>query len=211
RPPLLRVAELALADVAVVVDRVGLAPERALPFARLLEEVAPGDRAVLGRVEAVVEGVAAHRVVEVLDEPAKQPGARERGEVALGDAEGHVGAVRIAPLGDDGAAPEDHAVRPAARPHGAEHVARRGGLVVYPDVPPGLGQEVAPPAGLVSAVIGDRGGETLGRHAELRRALRLPVVARGKVADVRYPTPTIDLGLRGRVPLSGSRAADRRQ
>jgi hypothetical protein len=44
----------------------------------------------------------------------------------------------------------------------------------------------------VSAVIGDRGDESLGLHAELRPALRLPVVARGEGADARYPTPMIE-------------------
>src|SRR5207245_1548067 len=54
--PLVAAAELAPADVAVVVDAVRLAPERALPLARLLEKMPPRDRTILRRLEAVVEG-----------------------------------------------------------------------------------------------------------------------------------------------------------
>ena len=47
RRALSRVAELALADVAVVIDRVRLVPQRALPLAGLLQEMTPRDVAVL--------------------------------------------------------------------------------------------------------------------------------------------------------------------
>src|SRR5437899_2399240 len=47
RLTLLRATELALADVAVVVDRVRLAPQRALPLAGLRQEVPPRDGAVV--------------------------------------------------------------------------------------------------------------------------------------------------------------------
>src|SRR5579863_1522844 len=58
------------ADAAVAVDQVGLAPQLALPFRGLLQQVAPGDAVVVRRLEAAVVDAAADRLVEIADQPA---------------------------------------------------------------------------------------------------------------------------------------------
>ena len=112
----------------VVVDTVFLAEHRALPFAGLGEQVAPGDVLVLRALEAVIECIVTGLVVEVLDEAVAQRQAGEQGEVALGDAEGHVGPGDIAPFGQDLAAAIDDAGMAAARRHRAQYLVVGGFL-----------------------------------------------------------------------------------
>src|SRR5712691_3102290 len=138
----------------------------------------PGDRAILSRLKSVVERMAAYGVVDGPDQPAHDRDAGQRREIALGDAEGHVGTATVAPLGGDVPAAKDHAVRPTTGPHGTEHVVRRPGLVRDADIAAGVGQKVTPPRRLVSAVVVDRGGETVRAQPQLDRWLRLPLVAR---------------------------------
>ena len=73
------------------------------------------------------------RLVDAGDQAVGDREAGEHGQVALGDAEGHVGARGVAPLGDDAAALEDHAGRAAARQHGADDLAPRPRLVPLDD------------------------------------------------------------------------------
>src|ERR687898_2429875 len=58
-------------DMAVAIGEVGLVPQGALPLAGLVEEVAPGDRAVLRRLERNVARIVAHRIVDRADEAAR--------------------------------------------------------------------------------------------------------------------------------------------
>jgi hypothetical protein len=69
--------------VAVAVHEVGLVEQRALPLARLLQEVAPGDGAVLGRREAVVEAGVAHGIVDGADQPPVHGDPGQHREIAL--------------------------------------------------------------------------------------------------------------------------------
>src|SRR5207237_10382127 len=82
-------ADFALAEVTVVIDRVRLVPEGALPLARLLEEMAPRDVAVLRGVETTVAHGPADRLVE-RDEPAIDGEPGQERAIALGDAERQV-------------------------------------------------------------------------------------------------------------------------
>ena len=117
-------SQLALSDVPVVVDAVGFAPERALPLARLLKELTPGDAPVLRRHEALVGSRGNDWFVDVADQAAVDRHAGEHGEIALGDAEAHVGPPGVAPLRGNPPAANDEAVEPAARAHRAEHATR---------------------------------------------------------------------------------------
>ena len=59
--------------------------------------------------------VFADRLVDAGDEAVGDRQSGQDGEIALGDAEGHVGARGVAPFGDQAAALQDQAGRPAAR------------------------------------------------------------------------------------------------
>ena len=133
RPPL---AELALllvvfcaADLAEVVDLIGFFPQHAIPFGRLREEVAPRDLAVVRAVEVAGLHGRADAIIDAADETVADRDAREQREIALGDAEGDIGASRVAPLADNAAALHDHAGRSAARTHDARDLAPRPRLV----------------------------------------------------------------------------------
>src|SRR5207248_7472641 len=78
RHALVGLAEVGLAEVTVVVDRIGLAEQRARPLAGLLQEVAPRDRAVLLGVEVDTTRRLAHALVEAFDEAARDADARKR-------------------------------------------------------------------------------------------------------------------------------------
>src|SRR4051812_49154315 len=53
----------AAADATVAIDEVRLAPQLALPFRGLLQQMMPGDRAIVRPVEAAIIDGAAHRLV----------------------------------------------------------------------------------------------------------------------------------------------------
>ena len=107
---------------------VRLAPQRALPVARLPQQVIPLDLLVVLRVEQidVRRHVVAHVVVDVANQPVLPRQADHRRQERLRDAVGHVDAPRLAPLGDDVAVAGDQAARRAAvldRPdHGVERL-----------------------------------------------------------------------------------------
>ncbi len=84
-------------QVAVSVDEVGLAPERALPLRGLLQQMMPGDGTVLRGLEPAVRDAHAHALLRIGQQPAVMSDAGEQAEVALGDAEGHVDLTRVAP------------------------------------------------------------------------------------------------------------------
>jgi len=123
-----------------VVDAVFLAEDEALPLAGLGQQMAPGDVLVLVALEAVVGDVAGDLVVEAPDQPVTQGQAREQGEIALGHAEGHVGAVGVAPFGDLLAALVDDARGAAARRHRSQHFvvgSALAGIVGHHELPVG--------------------------------------------------------------------------
>ena len=114
----------------VVFHLVGHAEAFALPFAGLREQVLPGDRAVVLRIEADARQPFAHALARV-EQPARMGDAREQREVGLRDAEGLVGAIGLAPRRDFLAAHSDHAGDAAARMHRpAQAVERRRVIVV---------------------------------------------------------------------------------
>src|SRR6185437_1675589 len=80
----------------------------------------PGDLRIMRRREAAIIDALADRLVEIADEAALVGEPGEQAETALGDAERHVDARRVAPFGDDEPAMEDEPVRRAARRHLAD-------------------------------------------------------------------------------------------
>src|SRR2546428_4324860 len=118
--------------------------------------MAPGDRAVLRRVELIgsrgtltgfprplrSEPVRANGLVDVADQATHHGEAGQHREIALRHAERHVDAARVTPLGDDLASAKDQTVGTFARTDGSEHVAEMLGLVGDGDVPAGLRDEV---------------------------------------------------------------------
>ncbi len=76
--------------------------------------MAPGDLCVMGALEARAVDALADRLVDITDQPVCDGKPGEDGDIALGDREGHVDAVDVAPLRDDAAALQDHA-RPGRR------------------------------------------------------------------------------------------------
>src|SRR5207249_11522658 len=76
------------ADTAVAVDQIGLAPELAFPFGGLLQEVMPGDRIVVRRIEAAIVDRAPHRLMNVADQATVKGEAGKDREIALRDTEG---------------------------------------------------------------------------------------------------------------------------
>ena len=181
---LLGAAEVALAEVAVVVDGVRLVPHRALPLAGLLQQMPPRDASILVGCEIVVDRRRRYRLVEVTDQAARHGDAGQHGEVALGDAERHVGAPRVAPLGDEVARAQDEPVEVLARAHRPQHL-RLGRLVGHADEPPRLGDEVAGPGALMAAVPLHRRLEPVLAEAELGRRLRCPLPRGRHVAHER--------------------------
>ncbi len=154
------------AHLPVPVDEVGLAPQLALPLAGLGEQVAPGDAAVLRRVETAVRAIRPGRVVEAPDQAVLEREPGEQGEVALGDAEGHVDAPDVAPGPEHAAVPQNHAVGAAARPGRAD------------DLVPGrrldasrCGQSLAKVVGPIRLGFVAREGDGLGERRRVEPAL----------------------------------------
>src|SRR6267154_549577 len=112
----------ASADAAVAIDQIRLAPQLSFPFRGLLQQVMPGDRVIVRRVEPAIVNGAAYRFVEVADPAAIEGEPRQDRQVALRDAEGQVDLPGVAPLGDNSAVAEDETVGAAARPHRPERL-----------------------------------------------------------------------------------------
>ena len=121
----LQLAALALAAVvgagaglAVVIDLVGLAPQLALPLARQVQEMAPGDAGVVRAREPRALDRVADRLVDAAIRPSVDGEAGQEAKVALGDAKVISGRA-VSPHSATMRPPfEDHAGRPAARDHG---------------------------------------------------------------------------------------------
>src|SRR5262249_55974189 len=131
------------------------------PLAGLLQQVAPRDAAVLRRDESIVGRGVGYPRVDAGDEPPRDGHTRQRREIALGDAEGHLDAIGLAPLGDDPPAAYDETARPTARPDRPEHAAGALGLVGDADEDAAIGDEVTAPARLVRLMVRDRCVEAL--------------------------------------------------
>jgi hypothetical protein len=158
-----------------MVDLVGLVPQRALPLGGLLQQVMPGDLAVMRSVEAAIvvpidSWGLAHRLVHIADQTAVDGEPDEDRKIAFGDAEGLVDLSRVAPLRDDMPGPEDQPVRAAARAHRPQHLAPRRGLV---ELARNLDREVAAPRRLALGSVTSggikRGGSTLLPNGRLGR------------------------------------------
>ena len=116
-----RLPQLAVRPVlGFVADRtirpVRLAPQRALPVARLPQQVIPFDLLVVLRLEQidVRRHVVARVIVHVANQPALPRQPDHRRQERLRDAVGDVRALRVAPLGDDVAVARDDAARGTA-------------------------------------------------------------------------------------------------
>ncbi len=128
-----RVALASLAfqpEVAVAVDHVGLAEQLAFPFRGVLQQMPPGDAAVLRAVEPAVVHGAADRFIEVGDQPVHDGDAGQQAQIALGRREREVDLVGLAPGRDLEAAAQHQAVGRAARPDRAEDLVERRRLEI---------------------------------------------------------------------------------
>src|SRR5689334_8670574 len=168
------------ADRAVAVDQVRLVPQRTFPFRGLLQEVVPRDRVVVRRIETAVIDLEADLLVGVADQPAVPGETGEDREIALGDAERHVYARRVAPLGNDEAVAQQNTVRAAARTHRPEGLVPRGPLFEIAGHHPA---EVSAPWRFVVAGLSRRGGNRAGVEPGLggRRALPSSRVGRWEI------------------------------
>src|SRR5262249_8277903 len=70
---------------------IGLVPQHALPFGGLLQQAMPSDRVVVRRVEAAIVHRPADRLMRITDQSAIPGEPGEDRQIALGDAEGHIG------------------------------------------------------------------------------------------------------------------------
>src|SRR5262249_24719402 len=102
-----------------------------------------------------------------------------RGEIALGDAEGHFDALGLAPLCDEPPAAYDEPARPTARKDCPQHSAGALGLVGDADEHAASGDEVAAPPCLVRVVVGERSAGALRTQARLGRRRRRPAARSG--------------------------------
>ena len=98
-------------EVAVAVDHVGLAEQRALPFGGLLQEMAPGDRTVMRSVESAIIHRGRHGVVQFRNQPVGDSNACKQAQIALGDREGEIDLTRIAPGRHHRTVTQDQTVR----------------------------------------------------------------------------------------------------
>ena len=173
------------ADRAVAVDQVRLVPQRAFPFRGLLQEVVPGDRVVVRRIETAVIDPAADLLVRVADQPAVPGETGKHREIALGDAERHVDARRVAPLGNDEPVAQQDTVRAAARTHRAEGLVPRGPLFEITGDHPA---EISAPWCFVLASLSRRGGNRVGVEPGFggRRVLPSGRVGRREIGHGRF-------------------------
>ncbi len=180
------------ADLPEMVDLVGFAEDLALPFAVHVEQMAPGDLRVVRAGEMLAVDAFADRLVDIGDQPIGDGEARQHRKIALGDREGHVGALDIAPFGDDLAAVQHDAGRPAARLDRPDDLGPRTGLVPFtiPDIGAVRIEHAARPGGVVSLREVDGGLEMGGRKGVRQGGDsgsgtgpgRLSIAARGRLA-----------------------------
>src|SRR5262245_17757728 len=108
-----------------MLDLVGHPKTFALPFTGLRQQMLPGDRPVVRRIEADAGPPIADALAR-FEQSARVRNAREQREIGLRDTEGLVRAIRFAPGCDFLAAHTDDARNAAARMHGpAQAVERR--------------------------------------------------------------------------------------
>ena len=138
----------------VVLHLVGHAETLALPFARLREQVLPGDRAVVGRIEADARQPVAHALAR-FQQPARMGEAREQREVGLRDAESLVRAIGFTLGGDFLASHTDDAGDAAARMHRPAQPVERRRVVVVDAPMRRVRPRIARPRDLVRAGEGD--------------------------------------------------------
>ena len=114
------------------VGPVRFTPERALPIARLSQQMLPCDLLIVfGREEIDARGhVIARTVADIADQSALPGESDDRGQERLRDAIGDVDALRLAPLGHDVALICDEAARRAPRLERAEALSRELGYFV---------------------------------------------------------------------------------
>ncbi len=163
-----------VAEIAVPVDQVRLVPERALPLRGVVEELAPDDLRIVRRGEAAVVNEFRHGLVDVADEPALDRDPRNEAQIAFHDAEAHVGAGGVAPLGDDHPAVQDEPVRSAARRHGTDDLVPGRRLGKAAD---DLGFDVARPPRLVRRPVSNSSRHRLGIEPGLAAEGVPPVTA----------------------------------
>ena len=106
---------------------VGLAPERALPVARLTQQGIPRDRLIVRRVEQIDPGrhVIARAIGDVMNQALLPRQPDDRRQERLRDAVRHVHASRLAPLGNDDTAVDDEAGGRTALSYGPDELAVR--------------------------------------------------------------------------------------
>ena len=186
-------AIIAATDIAVAVDQVGFAPQGAFPFAGLLQQMPPRDGAVVVALKAAVVDQTGDGSVEIGQEPAIEGDPGDRGHDALGDREGHVGAVNITPRRDKPAVPNDQTRRPAARPGRADD---RTVLAVHEPAVFQMLADIAGPRRFMGFGIGDGlaqlvGIETrTGRINGLKRSQRADLRTFPSTASIRPPRST---------------------
>src|SRR5262245_58323453 len=112
-----------------MVDLVELAPQLALPLARLLQQMPPRDGCVVRARKPWTFDRSPHPLVHASDQPVGNRDAGEYRQVALGHAEGHVGAKGVAPLGHHVTALENDAGRAPAWQNGTHDLAPRSRLL----------------------------------------------------------------------------------
>src|SRR5580693_3420140 len=122
----------------------------------------PGNRVVMRRVKATVLDRRTYRLMGITDQATIPGETGEDGEIALGNAECHVGAHRVTPFGDNPAAAQHDAIRRAARPHRSEGLVQRGPLLEIAGDHDG---EITPPWRLARASVPCGGGDSFGIEA----------------------------------------------
>src|SRR3984885_13412715 len=112
-------------EVAIAIDDVGLAEQRALPFGGLLQEGPPGDGPVMRTVEPAVVPRPPNRLVEFRYQPVSHGNAGQQAEIALGDRKSEVDLPRVAPVRNHRTAPQDQPIRTASWMDGPENFVMR--------------------------------------------------------------------------------------
>lgn len=97
-------------DGAVAVDPVGLAEQRAFPLRGVLQQVPPGDGAVMIALEPAIINPTAHGLIEGGDQPVGHRDAGQQGQIGLRRREGEVDLIGVAPARDLVAAAQDQSV-----------------------------------------------------------------------------------------------------
>src|SRR5262249_1455721 len=121
------------------------------------------------------------RLVDPSDQPVVDGQTGEHREVALGDAECHVGAPGVAPIREDATALKNKARRPTARLHGSHDLAPGSGFIPFDDadVATIVIIEAARPGAVAGFGEGDGGRQLNGVEPRLACAHALPVASIG--------------------------------